>query len=293
MLLVTQTAELQKRFGIEKAIQMIAEAGFDAIDFSMFEMNDDNSILNSDKCFEYAKKLKEIAQKSGIRFVQAHAPFEYSHCAPQSDVDKMTIKVKRAIEIASVMGVEIIVVHPLQHMDYTTNVKVLHDMNIEYYKMLGSLGQKLGIKIAVENMFQTDKNTGKIKDSTCASHEEFCEYLDTINNPNVVGCLDIGHCRLCSRDPGDMLKNMGKDRIKCFHVHDNDFVRDCHAIPYTHSLNWDEICKAVADSGYMGNLTFECDKSFLAYDDEFMSVVLKFMHDTGRHLIRKIKSNGI
>ena len=64
MLLVTQTTELQKRFGIEKAIQMIAGAGFDAIDFSMFEMNDDNSILNSDKCFEYAKQLKETAQNA-------------------------------------------------------------------------------------------------------------------------------------------------------------------------------------------------------------------------------------
>ena len=38
MLLVTQTHVLDKRFGMKKTIELLAEAGFDGIDLSMFEM---------------------------------------------------------------------------------------------------------------------------------------------------------------------------------------------------------------------------------------------------------------
>ena len=40
MLLVTQTDMLGRYFGDIKAVEMIADAGFDAIDYSMFEIWD-------------------------------------------------------------------------------------------------------------------------------------------------------------------------------------------------------------------------------------------------------------
>ena len=42
MKLSTQTDLLAKAFGYEKAVEIIAESGFDCIDFSMFSMDDLN-----------------------------------------------------------------------------------------------------------------------------------------------------------------------------------------------------------------------------------------------------------
>ena len=290
MLLVTQTENLCKRYGMEKAIEMLSEAGFDGLDLTMTDIPKGTSAFCTDEYREYAKKYREIAKKNNIPFVQAHAPCEYRHEASDEDVEKMTKLVIRSIEVASLAGCEIIVVHPLQHMNYTNNIEKLFKMNVEYYSYLAQYAEKFNIKIAAENMFQNDKHTGLPKDSTCALPSEFCSYIDEVGSPYVVGCLDIGHCVLVNREPSDVLMYMGKDRIKCIHLHDNDYRSDLHTLPYTGKIDFEPIFRAFADMGYEGNITYECDKFLTKYDDEMVPMVLKFMHDTGRNIISRIES---
>ena len=47
MILSTQTSNLDARFGIDRSIRYFGEAGFDAIDYSMFDMTSDNCPLNT------------------------------------------------------------------------------------------------------------------------------------------------------------------------------------------------------------------------------------------------------
>ena len=83
---------------------------------------------------------------------------------------------------------------------------------------------------------------------------------------------------------------MGADRVQALHVHDNDYTVDKHTLPCLYNLDWDEICKALAETGYRGNFTYEADNFLVKYDDCFIPTALKFMHDTGRYLIDKINS---
>ena len=289
MLLVTTTEVPARKFGIEKSIEMIAEAGFDGIDYSAFDMKNDTDPLNQPEYIDYAKRISAKAKERGIKFVQAHAPFpsSFESC---DDTAKMKQKIIRSMEACAVMGVEIIVVHPVQHLNYTTNVEKLFDMNMEFYNELVVYAEKFGIKVATENMFQYDEQRRVMKDSTCASPQEFCKYIDTVASPYLTGCLDIGHCGLCGREPQDVLRYMGAERVGCLHIHDNDYMNDHHTLPCTRNLNWDEICKAMAETGYKGNFTYEADSFLLNYDGEFIPTALKFMHDTGRYLIKKIES---
>ena len=78
MILSTQTDYLGRKFGEERAIEIIAEAGFDAVDLSMFGMKDDSSVFLKNNYKEFAEKLKETAQSKGVFFNQAHAPFPSS-----------------------------------------------------------------------------------------------------------------------------------------------------------------------------------------------------------------------
>ena len=289
MLLVTQTDMTAKRFGIERAIELIAEAGFDGIDYSAFDMVDDSHPLNGHDYMEYAKKLRAKADSCGIRFVQAHAPF------PSSKIDteytkSVKEKIIRCMEACAVMGVEIIVVHPMQHLPYMTNVEALFDMNMEFYRDLAVYAEKFDIKVATENMFQYDEKRRVMRDSTCASPQEFCKYIDTVESPYLTGCLDIGHCGLCGREPQDLIRYMGADRVQALHIHDNDYMTDKHTLPCLCNLDWDEICKALAETGYRGNFTYEADNFLYKYDDCFIPTALKFMHDTGRYLMDKINS---
>ena len=45
MILSTQTDYLCRKFGIEHAIDIIADAGFDAIDLTLFNMKEDDSVF--------------------------------------------------------------------------------------------------------------------------------------------------------------------------------------------------------------------------------------------------------
>ena len=290
VLLVTTTDVTARKFGIEKSIEMIAGAGFDGLDYSAFDMkNDPNDPLNQPDYIDYARGLRAKAEQCGIRFVQAHAPFPSSfECC--DDTAKMKQKIIRSMEACAVMGVGIIVVHPIQHLNYMTNVEKLFDMNMEFYNELVVHAEKFGIRVATENMFQYDEHRRVMRDSTCASPQEFCKYIDTVGSHYLTGCLDIGHCGLCGREPQDVLRYMGAGRVGCLHIHDNDYMNDKHTLPCTSSLNWDEICKALAEMGYKGNFTYEADYFLRKYDDEFIPTALKFMHDTGRYLINKIES---
>ena len=112
MILSTQTHVAAERFGDVGAVRVIAQAGFDAIDFSMFE--DYNAqYLFSDGYKEYIAQVKAAADECGVYFNQAHAPFP-SYRVGDEEYNKMIFpRLIRAIEIAGLLGVKNIIVHPV------------------------------------------------------------------------------------------------------------------------------------------------------------------------------------
>jgi sugar phosphate isomerase/epimerase len=135
MIISTQTDVLAQRFSQEEAIRILAKAGYDAFDISLFSMLRDDDIFNSDSYLDYTLRLKEIAQECGIVCNQAHAPFPSSK---GDDVYNATIfpRIVRAMEIAATLGAKQIIVHPVQHLYYLENAAALKQMNHTFYKAL-------------------------------------------------------------------------------------------------------------------------------------------------------------
>ena len=291
MLLVTTTDHLARVFGMEKTIEMIAEAGFDAIDFSAFyKTSTECPIKWYEWTLDMAKAMKAKADECGIPFVQAHSSFPSSWEGNDEYNSTIKDKIVHSMEFSAALGVETIVVHPIQHLDYSTNVEALYEMNMEFYRSLIPYCERYGIKVAVENLYQTDKTRGVCIDGVCANPQEFCRYIDDLNSEWITGCLDFAHADLCGKPSYDVLRQVGADRITALHVSDCDYIKDSHMIPYTRNMNWEEICKAIAETGYRGNFTYEADNFLKQYSPEFLSTALKFMHDTGRYIISKIES---
>ena len=283
------TSSLTKRFSTEEAIRRYAKAGFDCLDFSISQPWGPENPAYGDDYLENARRIRAAADECGIPFNQAHAPFRFSVEESVNWETEIFPKQVRALEICAILGVEILVIHPIHHMDFRGNEKILHDINMAYFKKLIPYAEKYNVKIAIENMWRRDPNRKFISHDTCSQPEEHAAWIDELNHPNIVACLDLGHSALVGVEPEDAIRYLGADRLKSLHVHDVDYISDLHTLPFQGKTNWMEITKALKDIGYQGDLTYEAGTFLQNYPDELLDSPLRFMVETGRILISLIE----
>lgn len=290
MLLSSSHSQFAKKMPTEDAINLMADAGFDAIDFS-FHISEEyyGECTDGEAGKEKFKTWRAIAESRGLVFNQAHAPEGSSF----RDMDRTVRRfhdIRRAIRNASYLGIPIIVVHPVQHLQYCEEgvPEQLFEWNMQFYNALKPYAEEYGVKIGVENMWQMPGGI-KIDHSTCSRPEEFVRYIDTLNSEWFVACLDIGHAPIVGVDPAELIRALGKDRLKALHVHDVDGKGDLHTLPYCSKINWDSVCSALKEIGYEGDFTYEIGGFFTSLPKELLLPAAKFSVATGRHLISKIK----
>lgn len=283
MKLVTQTEVLSNRFGDETAVRILCESGFDGIDFSMFAIKEDDSILNTADYKNHIKKLIDIAGSYGVTFEQAHAPFPSAKDG-DSEYDAWIFgRLTRALEISGMLDAKICVVHPVQFKENQ------FEKNMELYHKLEPYAADYGVKIALENMWGWNNETKRIVPNVCSVAEDFNRYVDSLDPAHFTACLDLGHCGLVGENAGDMIREMGS-RIGCLHIHDNDNVNDSHVLPYTSEMDWDDILHALGEIDYKGNFTYESDYFLKKFPDDLLPACEKFMHDVGRSMMKKIEN---
>ena len=276
MKLSSQTEYISARCDDFTAVKMICEAGFDAIDYSMFAMQDDDNILNTPAYKEHVLELKKLAESYGKHFNQAHAPFPTIRVGDDKYNETILPKIKRAIEIAGLLEVENIVVHPVF---FEENKK---EKNIEMYLSLLEDAKAAGVKIALENMFgKKNPETGRQTPNVCSLGEEFADFYDALPSEYFSCCVDIGHCALVGDTPENIRRIMG-DRVACLHVHDNDTYDDWHFPPFTLDLNWTEIAKALADINYQGYITLEADNILADIPTDLYPAMLNYMYQAAK-----------
>ena len=289
MLLSSSHSQFVRKMPTEDAICLMADAGFDAIDFSFHvkpEYYDESTDGEAGK--EKFLRWKALADSKGIVFNQAHAP-EGSSFRDMEKTVRRFHDIRRAIRNASYLGIPNIVVHPVQHLQYCEEgvPEQLFEWNMQFYNALKPYCEEYGVRVCVENMWQQPGGL-KIDHSTCSRPEEFVRYVDTLNSQWFVACLDIGHAPIVGVDPCELIRALGKDRLKALHVHDVDGKDDLHTLPYFSKINWDRVCAALKEIGYEGDLTFEAGNFVNPLPTELCRPAADMMVAVGRHLISKI-----
>ena len=264
MRISTEIGSAAKIVGLEKAVELCAKAGFDAWDFSMFDMckfdwgtmlplpND--SPLSGKDYLAFARRLKNIGLDNGIVCNQSHAPHPVR-------VPVIRSSLKRAIECTAEAGGKICIIHP-------DNYKTAEE-NAEMYLELLPFAKQHGVKIATENMWDWDREKDQSSFSACATSEDFKKHIDIINDDFLVACLDLGHAEM--RGSGDGAVNMIKAldyRLQALHIHDNDRWHDSHQIPFSMDIDFDSVVKALKEIDYRGDFTLEADAFLSAYTGE-------------------------
>ena len=283
MLHSTQTLIAEKHFGIKRTVEMLLDAGFPAIDLTM---HSPANFFLEDNYKETAAQLRAMAEARGAMFNQAHAPFGGGY---ENYTEKLVPTFPRAFEFAALCGVKNVIVHPLQRGRYYGNAEELFEMNMEFYTKLAPLARDNGIKIAIENMWQRHPVAKHICDDVCADPHELARYYDTLDAPDTFTvCLDLGHVALCGREPEDAIRVLA-GRIGALHVHAVDYIDDLHTMPGLGKINWDNVCRALADVDYGGEITLEADYFMKNIAAELIPDAEIMLERTARYLAEKVE----
>lgn len=256
MKISTEIASISMLVGDEKAVELIAKAGFDAWDFSMFDAADNDRenhrlVFNSHPLsggnyLAYARRLKQIGLDNGIVCNQSHAPF------PSWGLESVPV-LKRSIECTAEAGGEICIIHP--------NNNFSPEENAELYSALLPFAKECGVKIATENMWNWNGEKDEAAPAACSDPESFNAHLDAVNDPFFVACLDIGHAEMkgLGTNAEEMILALGS-RLKALHIHDNDRWHDSHQIPFSMDIDFVKVVNALKKIGYGGWFTLEASE---------------------------------
>ena len=284
MLFSTQNHIMIQSFGNERGTELLMQAGYPAIDISFF--GDLYAHIFEDDYKDTAKRMLDTAKRYGVTFNQAHAPFGGGY---DNYTTKLVPQMPRVFEYCGLLGVKQIIVHPIQRGIFAGHETEIFDLNVEFYKSLAPLAKENGLKIAIENMWQRHPVNKQIVDDICADPHELAAMYDTLNDPEAFTvCLDIGHVALCRREPDEAIRILGHERLGALHVHDVDYVDDLHTLPYVEKINWENVCRALGEIDYKGELTLEADNYLKKFDNDFKPQAARFMADVAKYLANKV-----
>ena len=273
--LSTEIASASRIVGREKAIELVAKAGFTAFDLSMFDLirydwqggvaSAGNTPLNGSDYVAYARSLKKIGLDNGIVCNQSHAPFP-------TFAKGIKDWVLRAIECTAIVGGKICVVHP-------DNNKCAEE-NAEFFFDILPFARSCGVKIATENMWNWNDETNRATRAACSFHDDFLNHVLAVNDEYFGACLDIGHAEMFGEETSavKMIETLGEHLI-ALHIHDNNKLNDSHAIPYSMDIDFAPIASALKRRGYKGDFTLEADTFLSDHDETNVSIGLKKLYD--------------
>ena len=277
MKISTEIGSIASLVGEEKAVELVAKSGFDAWDFSMFDMCENkkgvliptNHPTAQSDYLVFARKLKQIGLDNGIVCNQGHAPFPSS--------PKSSYYLKRAIECVAEAGGDICIIHPMN--DGTP------EENAEMYFELLPFAKEHNVKIATENMWNWKKFHRHSCFAACATPESFNAHLDAVNDDYFVACLDIGHAEMKGSDTTapEMIKALG-NRLKALHIHDNDKLHDSHQIPFSMNIDFVAAVNALKEINYDGYFTLEASRYLENFSNEKVSAGVKDLYNAAEKL---------
>ncbi len=296
-----QTAAVLDKYGPDEGFRVLREAGFDGVDFNIVDealpgskigRGELDSIYDKsdEEIFEYFRPYKEAAEKYGVSFCQAHAPFP-SWIKGKPETNEYMIHVfEKCLMVCNYVGCPYLIVHPFfAAYNDTLLPEDEWKLNIESYSRLIPAIKKYGVTVCLENMFTASRR--KVYAAICQNPDEANRYIDTLNE--IAGekcfafCLDTGHALLVGNDIYTVIRKLGH-RIETLHIHDNDAWDDQHIAPYMGRLDWNRFIKGLKEIGYQHDLSFETVNALRVFDEELMPNVLSLIAATGKMFARRI-----
>ncbi len=276
------TDRLEWRFGAVRAVRLLCEAGFEAIDYSMYN-SELPVFMRGGRII--ADELKRIAEGYGAKINQTHAPFSDFLLGEENFEHNRTVyaSICEAIRISSYLGAKTVVVHPAEICPLLSSDERFF-MNMELYSHLVCVAREAGVNIAIENLYSRhSQDENRIIGGVCSGAAELIRYADALGGEGVSVCFDVGHAELVGESSYSMIRALG-ERIKHIHIHDTDLLGDIHTLPYLAKVDFLPVCKALGKNGYDGDVTLEADGFLRNMPDALIPSALLFARSVASYL---------
>ena len=260
---------IQRLFGDMKAIEIAKEIGAKAVDFCTdmkwcSVANPESVYAQGDEAvIEYYSKIRKFADENGIKICMTHGRTPGVKNIPEED-EILIENARLDCLAASVLGAPVCIIHSVTsiYMGPDCPPELMHELNFKMYTRIIPFAKKYGIKIATETFGDA------VKFNSCdffGNMDEFVKSFKQISEAEdfkdyFTICVDTGHSNKASRfnnpEPADVIRLLGKD-VTCLHLHDNDKMTDQHKIPFTGTIDWDDVFNALDEIGYSGYYNME------------------------------------
>lgn len=250
--------------------------------------------FGSSKCFhqedwgEEITKIKSALDTLGLRCVMTHAPYYDLRISANFLDDAMETALLRCVKATSMLGGEIMAIHPrgyyrdddpVPENGFYNNGKEIPEesfrYNVQNLAPLVEEAVRCGCRIGVENLpvFPGWAMT------FCSNFPDIHKRLiDALDPAGVCGVWDFGHSYLANADSAGVLASFG-NRICGTHVHDNDRTGDSHLTPLTGTIDWQAEMAALAGNGYSGYLTMELVYEHLYEDPTALNLFVRTAYE--------------
>jgi len=284
---------LQARFGDKKALEIAKQIGLEAVDFSVgssrYDVSNPDSVYSKgeEAVREYFTDLKKYIDELGITVCMTHGRLPGFKNIPEED-EALIESAKLDCLATSILGAPVCVVHSVTtiFMGPDCPPELMHELNFKMFSRIIPFAKQYGIKIASETFgdavkFESCDFFGNI-DEFIKSYKQVSETEDFKDYFAI--CVDTGHSNKASRfnnnpEPGDVIRKLGSDVI-CLHLNDNDKMTDQHKMPFTGTIDWEDVFNALDEIGYSGYYNMELvlshfGRDFVVETAEFAVKMLK------------------
>ncbi len=263
---------LQLLYGDRRALEIAAEIGCDAVDFTthdfsrrIWDYREPTSIYakGDEAVIDYFSSLRDYASSLGIVIGQTHGRGE-GFIGRKEEDDAQVENARLDLLAASALGAGICVIHNTTSINMGPNPdkQMMRDLSFDQYTRMLPYAAQYRVKLATETFGDA------VKYNAVDFFGDITEFLMTYNHIKAQSphrdwftvCMDTGHTNKASRfgNPpvGDVIRMIGGE-ITALHLNDNDTLTDQHKIPMTGMIDWRDTMAALREIGYHGIYNME------------------------------------
>ncbi|MDF1514758.1 MAG: sugar phosphate isomerase/epimerase [Anaerolineae bacterium] len=219
--------------------------------WTTFEMSTEHfvEIASADNPDDIIERTMACLESLELAMPQGHAYLQARVADIDAERRQRDIAVLRKhLDIADRLGVEVVVMHPGGDRAYTTREdwQRIVACNVEAFQQLGDYAGERGIKIGLENLNRRG----------AATPDDMWDLLTAIDHPACGFTLDTSHAHLADLDIAAAIMEFSP-RLFATHISDNDHSGDQHLTPGGGQIDWIKVMTTFSETSYTGLFNLE------------------------------------
>ena len=238
-------------------LRIFAEIGWEGVELSTGRLAE---IVDAPSPEEAAEAARTAAEQAGLKMPQVHLLMSANLATADDDRREADLtRCMREVELASLMGIQVGVVHPGgDRPPSLAGVEAERARRVQSFARLCGHAAALGFSIAVENTYDSPPPEGAAygRRRYGSIITELHELIDAVGAPNFGICLDTGHCHIMGITMAEAVRQCG-ERLIALHLDDNNGITDQHVCPFYGGVDWLPGVAALRELDYHGIFNFE------------------------------------